>query len=163
MEGTHARYKDAVVACMLLAEAACDYASRGMNLLDGLEHLYEQYGYYAERTLSFTFEGVQGRQKIKDIMNRLENRPPEHIGGLKVLALRDYNRSVRLSGGMEEAILLPRSNVLYCELEKNCWFCARPSGTEPKLKLYLGAHGSSQACCQEIMQALLKDAQALIN
>lgn len=163
LEGTHARDKDAVVACMLLAEAACDYASRGMNLLDGLEHLYEQYGYYAERTLSFTFEGVQGRQKIKDIMNRLENRPPEHIGGLKVLALRDYNRSVRLSGGMEEAILLPRSNVLYCELEKNCWFCARPSGTEPKLKLYLGAHGSSQACCQEIMQALLKDAQALIN
>lgn len=163
LEGTHARDKDAVVACMLLAEAACDYASRGMSLLDGLEHLYEQYGYYAERTLSFTFEGVQGRQKIKDIMNRLENRPPEHIGGLKVLALRDYNRSVRLSGGMEEAILLPRSNVLYCELEKNCWFCARPSGTEPKLKLYLGAHGSSQACCQEIMQALLKDAQALIN
>ncbi len=163
LEGTHARDKDAVVACMLLAEAACDYASRGMSFLDGLEHLYEQYGYYAERTLSFTFEGVQGRQKIKDIMNRLENRPPEHIGGLKVLALRDYNRSVRLSGGMEEAILLPRSNVLYCELEKNCWFCARPSGTEPKLKLYLGAHGSSQACCQEIMQALLKDAQALIN
>ena len=100
LEGTHARDKDAVVACMLLAEAACDYASRGMSFLDGLEHLYEQYGYYAERTLSFTFEGVQGRQKIKDIMNRLENRPPEHIGGLKVLALRDYNRSVRLSGGM---------------------------------------------------------------
>ena len=102
-------------------------------------------------------------QQIKDIMSKLTQAPPEHIGGLKVLALRDYDRSVRIIGGRKEKLTLPKSNVLYCELEQNCWFCARPSGTEPKLKLYIGARGSDRENCQNIMEMLLKDAQALIN
>lgn len=163
LEGTHARDKDAVVACMLLSETACDYASQGMNLLEGLECIYKNYGYYSERTLSFTFEGIQGMQQIKDIMSKLTQAPPEHMGGLKVLALRDYDRSVRIIGDRKEKLTLPKSNVLYCELEQNCWFCARPSGTEPKLKLYIGARGSDRENCQNIMEMLLKDAQALIN
>ena len=85
------------------------------------------------------------------------------MGGLKVLALRDYERSVRIIGDRKEKLTLPKSNVLYCELEQNCWFCARPSGTEPKLKLYIGARGSDRENCQNIMEMLLKDAQALIN
>ncbi len=163
LEGTHARDKDAVVACMLLAETACDYASRGMSLLDGLEAIYKKYGSYAEHTLSFTFEGIEGLEQIKGIMNRLTQAPPEYIGGFKVLALRDYNRSLRLINGREEKILLPKSNVLYCELENNCWFCVRPSGTEPKLKLYLGARGSDEAGCQAAAQALIKSARELIG
>lgn len=163
LEGTHARDKDAVVACMLLAETACDYDSKGMNLLEGLECIYKKYGYYTERTLSFTFEGIQGLKQIKSIMDRLDQAPPEKIGGLKVVALRDYNRSLRITGDKEERITLPKSNVLYCELENNCWFCARPSGTEPKLKLYIGAHGDNRENCQNIMERLVKDARTLIG
>lgn len=163
LEGTHARDKDAVVACMLLAETACDYASRGMSLLDGLELIWQKYGYYAERTLSYTFEGIEGIQKIKNIMNGLTRTPPRQIGGLKVLALRDYNRSLRFINEKQENIALPKSNVLYCELENGCWFCARPSGTEPKLKLYLGVKGSDISDSEHLLCLLEKSAQSLTS
>lgn len=138
LAGTYARDKDGVVACMLIAEMAAWYKSRGMTLYEGLQELYDKYGVYFEDLKSITLEGKEGIAKMNAIMDMLRNETPKEINGVKVTALRDYKVSKRYDfvKNIEEEITLPQSNVLYFELEDKSWFVVRPSGTEPKIKIY---------------------------
>ncbi len=141
--GTHARDKDAVAAVMKLCEAAAFYRAQGFTLWDQMQNIYRKYGYYLEDLESITLKGADGAKQIKTMMERLRCNPPEKLGGLKVLAVRDYLTSLCKKGnGAEEKILLPKSDVLYYELQDNGWCCVRPSGTEPKIKFYFGVKGT---------------------
>ena len=156
LKGTYARDKDAVVACMLIAEMALYYQTRGLTLFEQMQKLYEEYGYYKEDLVSVTMEGAAGIENIKKIMENMREFTPEKIGGLKVLAVRDYKISQRkdvVSGEICE-ILLPKSDVLYFELEGGNNFIARPSGTEPKIKFYLMCRGESQEEAAERVEKL---------
>ena len=138
--GTHARDKDAIVAVMMLCEAAAFYKSQGITLWDQMINMYNKYGYYGENTKSLTLEGADGAEKIKAILNNLRENPLKSIGGYKVLEFRDYAQSIvknMITGDVSKTDL-PKSNVLYYELEKDAWCCVRPSGTEPKIKFYIG-------------------------
>lgn len=143
--GTHARDKDAIVAVMSLCEAAAYYHSKGLTLWDQMLNIYEKYGYYKEGLQSITLKGVEGVAKIQQMLNDLRSNPPKQIGDYKVLAVRDYKKDeiLNLSTGEVTPTGLPNSNVLYYDLEDNAWCCARPSGTEPKIKFYMGVKGKS--------------------
>ena len=142
--GTHARDKDAIVAVMLLCEAAAYYKSQGITLWDQMLNMYKKYGYYKEDTVSVTLEGADGAEKIKNILNSLRENPLETIGNYKVLEFRDYQEGkiINLDTKEERRTELPKSNVLYYELENDAWCCVRPSGTEPKIKFYIGVKGN---------------------
>jgi len=157
--GTYARDKDGVSAVMALAEAAAYYKNMGMTLIDAMEELYKKYGYYKEDLVSLTFEGVEGSQKIEQMMTNFRNNTPLVLGGLKVLALRDYKKGIRtdLVNKSEEKLDLPESNVLYFELENNSWCCVRPSGTEPKIKFYIGVKTDSEEKSQEMILKIKED------
>ena len=136
LSGTDVRDKDGVNACMLIAEAACWYKKNyGCTLVDAIDRLYEQYGYYGDKVTSFVLPGKDGLEKMQSVMAVLRDCPPAEFGGVKVVALRDYLKSERVCGGEKTALTLPKSNVLYFELEGGTWLCVRPSGTEPKIKL----------------------------
>ena len=145
LPGTYARDKDAVVASMILCEAAAYYKSQGKTLWDLMVEMYERYGYYADKVESITLEGKEGLEKIASIMDALKENTPESLGSLKVLFKRDYTKAVitNLATGETKPTGLPKSNVIYYDLENNAWACVRPSGTEPKIKLYFGVKGSS--------------------
>ncbi len=157
--GTHARDKDAIVAVMMLCEAAAFYKSQGITLWDQMINMYNKYGYYAEDTKSLTLEGVDGAEKIKAILNNLRQNPLNTIGGYKVLEFRDYSESTvkNMATGEVTKTDLPKSNVLYYELEGDNWCCVRPSGTEPKIKFYLGAKAESSEKAQETLKLLGED------
>lgn len=144
--GTHARDKDACVAVMALSEAAAYYRTKGLTLCDQMRNLYEKFGYYKESLSFVTLKGEDGAAKILSMMEGLRTNPPKEIGGFETLALRDYQSGVRrdLQSGKEEGTSLPSSNVLYYELADEGWCCVRPSGTEPKIKFYFGAKGTSE-------------------
>lgn len=146
--GTYARDKDSVSAALLISEMAAIYKAKGMTLVDALEELYKQYGYYKETLVSMTFEGLEGVAKIRSIMDEMRQNPKESYGGLKVLEVKDYSKGI--DG-------LPRSNVLRFTLEKNSWFCVRPSGTEPKVKFYFGVKGSTAEEAQRMVETLQRD------
>ncbi len=143
--GTHARDKDACVAVMALCEAAAWCRSRGKTLWDQMIELYETYGYFREGLESVTLKGIDGSQRIRDMMERMRGCAPEAFAGLKVLEVRDYQEdTVRdMRTGVVRPTGLPKSNVLYYKLENNSWCCARPSGTEPKIKFYMGIRGEN--------------------
>ena len=143
--GTYARDKDAVSASVALCEAAAYYKSIGLTLWDAMTAMYEKYGYYKDGVQSITLSGIEGLQKIQDIMNALRANAPKQIGGFDVIAVRDYKTGKirNIASGEESETGLPASNVLYFELTDNAWVCVRPSGTEPKLKLYYGICGKS--------------------
>ena len=143
--GTYARDKDAVSASVALCEAAAYYKSKGLTLWDAMTAMYEKYGYYKDGVQSITLSGIEGLQKIQDIMNSLRANAPKQIGGFDVIAVRDYKtgKIKNIATGEESETGLPASNVLYFELTDNAWVCVRPSGTEPKLKLYYGICGKS--------------------
>lgn len=147
--GTHARDKDAVVAVMALCEAAAYYKKQGLTLWDQMLKIYEKYGYYKETLVSVTMKGVDGAEKIQSILKQMRENPLKQIGDYKVLAVRDYDADTRLDmeTGKVTATGLPKSNVLYYELEHGAWCCVRPSGTEPKVKFYMGVkeEGLTQA------------------
>ncbi len=145
LPGTYARDKDAVVASMILCEAAAYYKSQGKTLWDLMLEMYERYGYYADEVESITLEGKEGLEKIASIMDALKENTPESLGSLKVLYKRDYTKDIitDLATGETKPTGLPKSNVIYYDLENNAWACVRPSGTEPKIKLYFGVKGSS--------------------
>ena len=146
LSGTDVRDKDGVNACMLIAEAACWYKKNyGCTLVDAIDRLYEQYGYYGDKVTSFVLPGKDGLEKMQSVMAALRDCPPAEFGGVKVVALRDYLKSERVCGGEKTALTLPKSNVLYFELEGGAWLCVRPSGTEPKIKLYVNAVSKSDA------------------
>ena len=143
--GSHARDKDAVVAVMALCEAAAYYKTQGITLWDQMLNIYNKYGYYKEDLFTMTFKGADGAKKMQDMMDAYRKNTPKQVGAYKVLRLRDYKNDVitDLATGETTPTGLPKSNVLYFELENDAWFCVRPSGTEPKIKFYAGIKGTS--------------------
>lgn len=141
LAGDFARDKDAVQIAILTAEMAAYYKTLGKTLLDVLEDLYEQFGHFNEALLSFTFEGYEGQQKIASIMQQLRSNAPTEIAGERIVAIEDYSLQQRFENGVTSALTLPKSNVLKYFLESETWICVRPSGTEPKIKFYIGVKG----------------------
>ena len=151
LPGTYARDKDAIVAVMALCEAAAFYKTQGKTLWDVMLDMYQKYGYYKDSVKSITMSGITGLAKIQTVMDNFRKNAPSEIGGNKVLSTRDYVRDevVDLSTGAVSPTGLPKSNVLYYDLEDGAWVCIRPSGTEPKIKFYYGVKGSSLADADE--------------
>ena len=149
--GTYARDKDAIVATMALCEAAAYYKTQGKTLWDAMIEMYEQFGYYKDAIQSVTMKGIEGLQKIQEIMNSLRQNPPVEFAGHKVMAVRDYKADTitDVATGAVKPTGLPNSNVLYYELTDDAWVCVRPSGTEPKVKFYYGVKGTSLADADE--------------
>jgi len=165
LAGTHARDKDGVVATMLITEMAAWYKNKGMSLYEGLMSLYEKYGTFREKLVSLEFEGIEGLEKIAGIMAGIRINTPSVIGGKKVIALNDYSTGIKknLQNGAESEITLPKSNVVLFEMEDDCWCAARPSGTEPKIKFYMGSKGSSVENAEEILENMWKDLESYIK
>lgn len=145
LPGTYARDKDAVVASMILCEMAAYYKSKNQTLWDGMLSLYETYGYYEDQILSVTMEGKDGLMKIQQIMKQLEQEERPEIGGYKVLRRRNYQSGLidNYETKQQEMTNLPQTNALYFDLEGDGFACVRPSGTEPKIKVYYGVKGTS--------------------
>lgn len=143
--GTHARDKDAVVAVMCLCEVAAYCKKMGITVWDQMIKIYEQYGFYKEGIHTLTLKGIEGAQQIQAIMEKFRNNPPKAFGDLKVLRFKDIKKDTvtDFTTGKVEKSNLPESNVLYFELENDSWCCLRPSGTEPKLKFYMGIKGNT--------------------
>ncbi|MBR2786033.1 MAG: phospho-sugar mutase [Clostridia bacterium] len=151
--GTHARDKDGIVAVMKTCEAAAFYKTKGISAFEQMDNIYKKYGYYKEGQTALTFKGIEGAEKIKSMMENLRKNPPMELAGLKVLEFRDYlteevqdfrNNTTRKTG-------LPKSNVLYFDLDNSSWCCVRPSGTEPKIKFYYGVcTASSEESCKSL-------------
>jgi len=156
------RDKDAIQATVLAAEIATYYKTKGMTLYEGLNSLYEQYGYYLEGLKSLTLKGIEGTEKIQSILTNYRQNPPVDINGLKVVTVEDYKlqEKTTLESGEKEQILLPKSNVLKYQLEDGSWVCLRPSGTEPKIKFYFGIVGQSR---QDSIQKLDSLQQAFME
>ena len=153
--GTHARDKDGIVAVMTLCEAAAYYKMQGMTLWDQMQEMYKKYGYYKEKQMSITLKGVEGAEEIKIMMENMRNNPEKEIAGLKVISFGDYQKQeIMHENGEKEATGLPKSNVLYFELEKNAWVCVRPSGTEPKIKFYMGVCENSAEAADKMLAKL---------
>ncbi len=143
--GTHARDKDGIIAVMMLCEIAAYYKLQGLTLWDAIEQMYERYGYYREGQIPVTLEGADGAAKIQEMMKTMRNNPPETIGKYKVLKIMDCSAGTEkdILTGEEVKIDLPKSNVLRYSLKNDCWCAVRPSGTEPKIKFYMGVRGDS--------------------
>lgn len=156
--GTHSRDKDAVAAVMALCEAAAYYKSKGSSLYEQMERIYEKYGYYKEDLVSVTLKGIEGMEKIKAIMEGYRSNPPKAAGDCKILKVRDYLKDT-ITDNLTGAVTptgLPKSDVLYFELEEDAWCAIRPSGTEPKIKLYFGVKGSSMEEAEARLRKLMK-------
>ncbi len=156
LAGTHARDKDAVVAVMCLCEMAAWCKKNGKTVWDQMLELYEKYGYFKETQYTITLKGIEGSKQIAAIMDKLRSDLPKEFGSLKVVEARDYdrNRIVNMESGEERETGLPKSNVIYFDLTNNSWCCARPSGTEPKLKFYMGVKGTGLKDAQEKVEKL---------
>ncbi len=164
LSGTDVRDKDGVNACMLIAEAASWYKKMyNKTLVDAIDMLYEQYGYYGDKVTSFVLPGKDGLAKMQQVMQALRANPPKSFAAAKVEALRDYQTSKRTCGDKVEELTLPKSNVLYFELEGGAWICVRPSGTEPKIKLYVNAVSDSAAETQRQLAAYSDAAVKLLE
>ncbi len=157
--GTHARDKDAVVAVMCLCEVAAFCKKQGITVWDQMQKIYAEHGFYMEGIHTLTKKGIEGAQEIQNIMEKFRNSAPKQFGDLKVLCLRDMQKDTvtDFATGAVTKTGLPTSNVLYFELENDSWCCLRPSGTEPKLKFYMGVRGENMEDTKEKLQTL-KDA-----
>ncbi|MBQ7809880.1 MAG: phospho-sugar mutase [Clostridia bacterium] len=165
LSGTYVRDKDAVVASMLIAEMAAYYKKQGKTLTEVIDGLYDKYGYYLNRTLDFYFEGASGMDKMAEIMSGLRDNAPAEVDGKKVVTVADYleSKATNLETNEEETINLPKSNVLSYTLEGGNAVIVRPSGTEPKIKLYLTSVGTSKENTLEIMESLAISAKQLLG
>ena len=163
--GTHARDKDAIVATMALCEAAAYYKTKDMTLWDAMVAMYEKYGYYKDDIKSITMKGIEGLEKIQNILQTLRNNPPSEIGAYKVQKARDYQADTikDLATGEVTPTGLPKSNVLYYELNDDAWVCVRPSGTEPKVKFYYGIKGTSLEDADSKSEELGKAVLAMVD
>ena len=163
--GTHARDKDAIAAVMALCEAAAYYKQFNLSLWDQMINIYNKYGFYKEGLLSITMEGVDGADKIKAIMEKLRQNPLQKLGKYKVLKFKDYkeNKVIDMNTKEESKTGLPISNVLYFELENNGWCCVRPSGTEPKIKFYVGVKSDSLENSEKEMSELLEELNKIVK
>ena len=157
--GTHSRDKDAVVAVMALCEAAAYYLTQGISLYEQMERIYQKYGYFKEDLISVTLKGIEGMEKIKEIMEGYRKNPPVTAGDYKVLKVRDYkaNTITDMTTGKVSPTGLPLSDVLYFELNDDAWSAIRPSGTEPKIKFYFGVKGNSKEDAEAKLEKLMKD------
>ncbi len=161
--GTFARDKDAIGAAMLLAEAASYYALEGLTLYQQLQRVFKKYGYFAERVKNYTLYGKEGMEKIQAAMTSLRENAPKALGGIAIAALRDYKTSVRTDKDGAAPITLPKSDVLYFEFEDGSWACVRPSGTEPKLKLYTSGSAESQDAVNAKLERIIGDMEAILK
>ena len=163
--GDYARDKDGIAAVMSLCEAAAYYRAQGITLWDQMNNIYKKYGYYKEDQVSIVMEGAEGAEKIKEMMTTMRNNEIEKIGKYKVLTFKDVEKDYvkDMVTGKEGKTGLPKSNVLYYALEDNCWCCIRPSGTEPKIKLYFGVKGSSAENATEELEKLKDDMVKLVK
>ena len=157
--GTHARDKDGIVAVMCLCEAVAYYKTLGMTLWDQMLKMYEKYGYYIEGQHSLVLKGAEGAEKIKEMMTNVRNNPPKSFGEYKVTKFLDYqtSKAINYETNTETDIAQPKSNVLYFDLNDNAWCCVRPSGTEPKIKFYIGVKGTSLDDSKQKLENLKKD------
>ena len=164
LAGTHARDKDAIVAVMCLCEVAAWCKKNNITLWDQMINLYEKYGYFKEGQYTITLKGMDGAAKIQEIMNKIRQNPPKDLAGLKVKEFRDYKEDVKINYETNEKgkTGLPNSNVLYFDLTEDSWCCARPSGTEPKIKFYMGVKGNSLEDSNAKLSALTEAVKALI-
>ena len=164
LAGTHARDKDAIVAVMCLCEMAAWCKKNGRTVWDQMIRLYEKYGYFKESQYAITMKGIDGAKQIEEIMNKLRSNPPKNFGDLRVKELRDYNtgKTKNLETGAEGETGLPQSNVLYFDLTNDSWCCARPSGTEPKIKFYMGVKGTSLEDAEQKLDKLTEDLKAYL-
>ena len=163
--GTHARDKDAIVATMALCAAAAYYKTQGKTLWDAMVDMYDKYGYYKDDIQSITLKGIEGLQKIQEILETLRKNPPAEVGGYQVVKARDYQAETikDIATGEVTGTGLPKSNVLYYDLTDDAWLCVRPSGTEPKVKFYYGIKGASLADADEKSAKLGKEVLAMID
>ena len=157
--GDYARDKDGIAAVMALCEAACYYKSNNETLWDQMNNIYKKYGFYKEDQVSIVLEGAEGAEKIKEMMTEMRNKDVENIGNYKVLTFKDVDNDYvkDMVSGAKSKTGLPKSNVLYYQLENNAWCCVRPSGTEPKIKLYFGVKGKDEEDATNSLENL-KDA-----
>ena len=162
LAGTHARDKDAVVAVMCLCEVAAWCKKQGITLWDQMINLYEKYGYFKEDQYAITLKGIEGSKQIEEMMNKLRSNPPKQFGDLKVVEFRDYKsgKTINNETGVEGTTGLPESNVLYFDLTNDSWCCARPSGTEPKIKFYMGVKGNNLEDAAAKVEKLTADLKA---
>ncbi len=165
LAGTYVRDKDAVVASMLICEMAAYYRKNGKSLYEVMNSVYEEYGYYINRTLSFEFEGASGMEKMANIMSNLRDNPPAEVSGIEVVATADYKLSVAkdLKADTEEVINLPKSNVLSYSLADGGAVIVRPSGTEPKIKVYLTSVGKTREESLALCDKLGKDMETKLG
>lgn len=163
--GTHARDKDAIVATMALCEAAAYYKSKNMTLWDALVALYDRYGYFKDDIKAITLSGIEGLEKIAAIMDTLRANPPKKLGKYDVLAVRDYKKDTitDMKTGAVTTTGLPSSNVLYYDLSDRAWMCVRPSGTEPKIKIYFGVVGTSIEDAENESKKFVDEVMEIIN
>lgn len=164
LAGTHARDKDAVVAVMCLCEVAAWCKKNGITVWDQMMNLYEKYGFYKESQYAITLKGIDGSKQIAEMMDRLRNDPPKCFGELQVKEFRDYEMGITTDfvTGEKKSTGLPKSNVLYFDLTNDSWCCARPSGTEPKIKFYMGVKGTSLQDSKEKLENLTEALKAYI-
>ena len=157
--GDYARDKDGIAAVMALCEAACYYRANNETLWDQMNNIYKKYGFYKEDQVSSVLEGAEGAEKIKEMMTEMRNKDVENIGNYRVLTFKDVDNDYvkDMTTGAESKTGLPKSNVLYYQLENNAWCCVRPSGTEPKIKLYFGVKGKDEEDAINSLETL-KDA-----
>lgn len=163
--GTYARDKDAVGAVMVLCEAAAFYRKQGLSLWDQMQNIYKKYGYYKEDQVSVTLKGKDGAERIQKIIKKLRENPPKKLADCEILAIRDYQKRIRyqIKEQSQERLQLPKSNVLYYELENKLWCCIRPSGTEPKIKIYFGVKGSDKEEANQRLQKLEKAVLCIVE
>lgn len=163
LAGTYSRDKDGICAAMLLAEACVYYKEQGKTLYDVLVEMYETYGYYDESVRSYTLEGKEGIERIGNAMVMLRKNPPASFAGVEVVRTEDFASGICKDAGGESEIKLPRSNVLRYLLDGGAWIAIRPSGTEPKLKVYIGANAEKENEVKELLDKLMSDADALLK
>ena len=163
LSGSYVRDKDAVVGSMLICEMVAYFKTKGLNLLQVLEELYKEFGYYKNLQHSITCEGISGMEDMKNAMNNLCNNPPKEINGIAVISVNDYNKSIstNLISNTVEKINLPSSNVLAFELENKSTVTVRPSGTEPKIKIYVSAVANDEISANNL-SLMLRDSMIKI-
>lgn len=164
LAGTHARDKDAIVAVMCLCEVAAWCKKNGMTLWDRMMDIYREYGFFKEDIYTITLKGMDGAKQIQEIMNKLRNNPPVKIGDWDVVSFRDYDKDeiTDTASGEKRPSGLPKSNVLYFDLTDGAWCCARPSGTEPKIKFYMGVKGKDLKDAKDKVAKLTESLKAII-
>lgn len=164
LAGTHARDKDAVVAVMMLCEVAAWCKKNGITLWDQMMNIYNEYGFFKEDLYTITLKGMDGSKQIQEMMTKLRNNPPKQLGQWKVLKFRDYQTDVvvDMESGEKTPTGLPKSNVLYFDLTDNGWCCARPSGTEPKIKFYMGVKGTDLEDSKKKVEELTESLKAIL-